>query len=129
MLMIYSESGALILGLTRGTPTRLQTANPITLDCPRPVMVEHILVLFGEDKVELLDKLVNAGFGHSAGDSRRRGARSAVKLPVRPVVRLDDSPLFCGWTRGRIGDTLRASTDTGFPSESWSTMSSPRQRS
>ena len=62
MIMIFSEKGALILGLTRENLIRLETTNPIFLDCTRPLAsVEHIMVLFGETKVELLDKLAQAG--------------------------------------------------------------------
>lgn len=60
-MMVFVGGGTLVIGLTKGNIERLQTVNPATMTLPKPSRVEAFIVLYGEDKPDIIQQLELAG--------------------------------------------------------------------
>jgi hypothetical protein len=62
-MTIFTDRGGrpcLIIGLTEANRERLP-GHPITLQGPRPVQVQDIMIVHGADKVDIMQQLQEAG--------------------------------------------------------------------
>jgi hypothetical protein len=57
MLVISMSDDSVIVGLTKKTVDAMRFGNPATMDMPVPRPVRRIIVVYGDDKIEIIRRL------------------------------------------------------------------------